>query len=78
VRLLADPNVAPRTVEFLRSLAYDVVRVDALLAATAGDAERVEAARVDRETLERESQLLRISVAPPVQETRKEGTVDWA
>jgi hypothetical protein len=49
VRLLADLNVAPRTVEFLRSLGHDVGRVAALLPATATDAEIVEAAlRKDR------------------------------
>ena len=41
VRLLADLNVAPRTVVFLRSLGHDVVRVDALLPDTAPDAEIV-------------------------------------
>ena len=42
MRLLADLNVAPRTVEFLRSLGHDVVRSDALLLGTASDAEIVE------------------------------------
>jgi predicted nuclease of predicted toxin-antitoxin system len=51
VRLLADLNVAPRTVEFLRSLGHDVVRVAALLPATATDAEIVEAALRENRTI---------------------------
>jgi predicted nuclease of predicted toxin-antitoxin system len=51
VRLLADLNVAPRTVEFLRSRAYDVVRVDALLPVTATDAEIVEVALREERTI---------------------------
>jgi predicted nuclease of predicted toxin-antitoxin system len=44
VRLLADLNVARRTVDFLRSLGHDVVRVGEMLAVTVSDAEIVEAA----------------------------------
>jgi len=51
VRLLADLNVAPRTVEFLRSLGYDIARVDALLPATASDAEIVEVALREGRTI---------------------------
>ena len=51
MRLLADLNIAPRTVEFLRSLGHDVVRVDALLPGTASDAEIVEVALRERRTI---------------------------
>lgn len=51
MRLLADLNVAPRTVEFLLSRGYDVVRVDALLPVTASDAEIVEVARREGRTI---------------------------
>jgi len=51
VRLLADLNVAPRTVEFLRSLGYDIARVDALLPGTASDAEIVEFALREGRTI---------------------------
>ena len=51
MRLLADLNVAPRTVEFLRSLGYDIARVDALLPATASDAEIVEVALREGRTI---------------------------
>ena len=37
MRLLADLHIAPRTVEFLRTLGHDVVRVTELLPATASD-----------------------------------------
>ena len=37
MRLLADLHVAPRTVEFLRSLGHDLVRVTDVLPATATD-----------------------------------------
>lgn len=47
MRLLADLNISPSTVSFLRDLGYDVVRVDAVLANTASDEEIVEAARAD-------------------------------
>ncbi len=37
MRLLADLHISPRTVEFLRSLGHDVVRVDEILPPTAAD-----------------------------------------
>ena len=37
MRLLADMHISPRTVEFLRSLGHDVVRVNEILPATASD-----------------------------------------
>ena len=37
MRLLADVHISPRTVEFLHSLGYDVVRVSDVLSATASD-----------------------------------------
>jgi predicted nuclease of predicted toxin-antitoxin system len=37
MRLLADMHIAPRTVEFLRSLGHDVVRVNEVLSAKASD-----------------------------------------
>lgn len=37
MRLLADLHIAPRTVQFLRSLGHDVLRVTDLLPATASD-----------------------------------------
>ena len=48
MRILADLNVAPRTVAFLRSRGHDVVRVDGRAADAAADAAIVEAARRDR------------------------------
>ena len=51
MRLLDDLNVAPRTVEFLRSLGHDVVRSDALLPGTASDAEIVETALREARTI---------------------------
>lgn len=51
MRLLADLNIAPRTVDFLRSLGHDVIRVDALLPITASDAEIVDAALRERRTI---------------------------
>src|SRR5207245_7007824 len=47
VRLLADLNIAPRTVSFLRSLGHDVQRVGDVLAPSATDHEIVEYARRD-------------------------------
>lgn len=41
VGLLADLNIAPRTVVLLRSLGHDVVRIDALHPGTAPDVEIV-------------------------------------
>jgi predicted nuclease of predicted toxin-antitoxin system len=37
MRLLADLHISPRTVEFLRSLGHDVVRVDEIVPSTAAD-----------------------------------------
>jgi predicted nuclease of predicted toxin-antitoxin system len=45
MRLLADLHVSPATVEFLRSLGHDVVRVAEMLSATATDVAIVEAAQ---------------------------------
>jgi len=47
VRLLADLNIAPGTVSFLRSLGHDVQRVGDVLAPSATDHEIVEYARRD-------------------------------
>ena len=47
MRLLADLNIAPRTVSFLRSLGHDVQRVGDVLAPSATDYEIVEYARRD-------------------------------
>lgn len=41
MRLLADMHIAPRTVEHLRGLGHDVVRVDNVLEPTASDQEIV-------------------------------------
>jgi predicted nuclease of predicted toxin-antitoxin system len=51
VRLLADLNVAGRTVDFLRSLGHNVVRVGEALPVTASDAEIVEAAVRETRTI---------------------------
>ncbi len=51
MRLLADLNIARRTVAFLRSLGHDVVRVDEVLAPTAEDAAIVTLARQDQRTV---------------------------
>jgi predicted nuclease of predicted toxin-antitoxin system len=49
MRLLADLHISPRTVQFLRSLDHDVLRVADLLPATASDKTIVErAAQVER------------------------------
>jgi predicted nuclease of predicted toxin-antitoxin system len=45
--LLADLNIAPRTVAFLRSLGHDVVRVDEMLPPSADDVTIVASARQD-------------------------------
>ena len=37
MRLLADMHISPRTVEFLRSLGHEVVRINEILPATASD-----------------------------------------
>lgn len=41
MRLLADIHISPRTVEFLHSLGHDVVRVNAIMPASAPDEEIV-------------------------------------
>ena len=51
MRLLADLNVAPRTVRFLQSLGHDVLRVDALLPCTASDAEIIALALREARTI---------------------------
>jgi len=49
MRILADVNISPRTVEFLGTLGHDVVRVADALRPTAADEEIVvEAAREQR------------------------------
>lgn len=45
MRILADLNIAPRTVEFLRSLGHDTARVDLGACGAAADVAIVEAAR---------------------------------
>lgn len=45
MRLLADLHISPRTVQHLRQLGYDVVRVPELLPATSTDAAVVQCAR---------------------------------
>jgi len=37
MRLLADLHISPRTVEFLRSLGHDVIRVNSILPITSSD-----------------------------------------
>jgi len=44
MRILADLHIAPRTVQFLRGLQHDVVRVNDLFPPTASDEEIVAAA----------------------------------
>ena len=51
MRLLADLHIAPRTVEFLRTLGHDVLRVTDLLPATASDEAIVERAEQDGRTI---------------------------
>ena len=48
MRLLADLHIAPRTVQFLRSLGHDVLRVTDFLPATASDESIVERAAQDQ------------------------------
>ncbi|MEQ1794565.1 MAG: DUF5615 family PIN-like protein [Nitrospira sp.] len=48
MRLLADLHIAPRTVQFLRSLGHDALRVTDLLPATASDESIVERAAKDQ------------------------------
>lgn len=51
MRLLADLHIAPRTVEFLRTLGHDVVRVTDLLPADSADEVIVERAAQERRTI---------------------------
>ncbi len=51
MRLLADLHIAPRTVEFLRTLGHDVCRVTDLLPANASDEAIVERAAQERRTI---------------------------
>jgi predicted nuclease of predicted toxin-antitoxin system len=51
MRLLADLHIAPRTVEFLRTLGHDVRRVTDLLPANASDEAIVERAAHERRTI---------------------------
>jgi predicted nuclease of predicted toxin-antitoxin system len=51
MRLLADLHIAPRTIEFLRTLGHDVRRVTDLLPATATDEAIVECAMQERRTI---------------------------
>jgi predicted nuclease of predicted toxin-antitoxin system len=51
MRLLADLHIAPRTVQFLRSLGHDVPRVTDLLPATASDETIVERAAQDQRVI---------------------------
>ena len=51
MRLLADLHIAPRTVEFLRTLGHDVCRVTDLLPANASDESIVERAAQERRTI---------------------------
>jgi predicted nuclease of predicted toxin-antitoxin system len=61
VRLLADVNIGPRTVERLRSLGHDVVRVGEVLMPTASDREIIEYARdEDRAVLTQDLDLTTI------------------
>lgn len=51
MRLLADLHISPRTVDFLRSLGHDVVRVDEILPPTVPDALIVARAIEERRTV---------------------------
>jgi predicted nuclease of predicted toxin-antitoxin system len=48
VRILADVHIAPRTVEFLRSLGHDTLRVPDVLPSSASDEKIVAYASADR------------------------------
>jgi len=65
MRLLADAHISPRTVEHLRSLGHDVVRVGEVLGPGATDVEIVEEAeRDDRVVLTQDldfSQIVAVS-----------------
>ena len=51
MRLLADLHIAPRTVEYLKSLGHDVVRVSEVLPPTSSDHEIIACAARDRRTI---------------------------
>jgi predicted nuclease of predicted toxin-antitoxin system len=51
MRLLADLHIAPRTVEYLRSLGHDVVRVSQVLPPTSSDHEIIAYAARDRRAI---------------------------
>ncbi len=45
IRLLADMNISPQTVAFLRQRGWDIIRIPEVLPATASDREILEFAR---------------------------------
>ncbi|MGH9339013.1 MAG: DUF5615 family PIN-like protein [Acidobacteriota bacterium] len=47
MRILADMHISPRTVQYLRSLRYDIVRVSEILPPAATDQEVIDLARED-------------------------------
>lgn len=51
MRLLADLHIAPRTVEYLKSLGHDVVRVSQVLRPTSSDREIIAYAAGDRRAI---------------------------
>jgi predicted nuclease of predicted toxin-antitoxin system len=51
MRLLADLHIAPRTVEFLKSVGHDVVRVSQVLPPTSSDLEIIAYAGRDRRAI---------------------------
>lgn len=51
MRLLADLHISPRTVQFLRQLGHDAIRVNEILPATAPDAAIVARAADDGRTI---------------------------
>lgn len=51
MRILADLRISPRTVEFLRSLGHEVVRVNEILPATAADKVIIDLAQSEGRTI---------------------------
>lgn len=51
MRLIADLHIAPRTVNYLKTLGHDVLRVPEVLPATAPDTQIIEYALQDRRTI---------------------------
>jgi len=51
MRLVADLHIAPRTVEYLRSLGHDIVRVSQVLSPTSSDREIIAHAATDRRAI---------------------------